>query len=172
MARTREEWRPWPGAPDYYEVSSRGRVRSLKRKRGGRPLIRRLQRNERGYMKIAIPGARTVFVHLMVLEAFVGPRPHDHEGDHGNRNRADNRLENLQWLPREVNRARRDFARGSRCSFSAEFSKGHQCDGETVSGDPCRGRAYVRVDAGWLCGSHLARERRDGDAVELERWAA
>lgn len=37
------------------------------------------------------------FVHRMVLEAFVGPRPEGMVAMHLNNDRADNRVENLRW---------------------------------------------------------------------------
>jgi hypothetical protein len=45
-------------------------------------------------------------VHNLVLEAFAGPRPEGHEADHIDFDRANNRLENLRWLPRNKNRGR------------------------------------------------------------------
>lgn len=36
-------------------------------------------------------------LHLLVLTRWLGPRPSDHVGDHLDRNRLDNRRENLRW---------------------------------------------------------------------------
>lgn len=42
--------------------------------------------------------ARKVFIHRLVLEAFVGPCPPGHQANHKNMDRADNRLVNLEWI--------------------------------------------------------------------------
>jgi len=42
-------------------------------------------------------------VHVLVLEAFVGPRPHGKESAHWNGVRDDNRISNLRWATRSEN---------------------------------------------------------------------
>lgn len=49
------------------------------------------------YVSATVLG-RTIPVHVLVLEAFVGPRPDGHEPDHINFDRHDNRVENLRWV--------------------------------------------------------------------------
>lgn len=49
-----------------------------------------------GYPSVHI-ARKTVFVHSLVLAAFIGPRPTGHQAAHGNGSRDDNRLENLRW---------------------------------------------------------------------------
>lgn len=60
-----------------------------------------------GYFYVAITTApkvhRHYYVHRMVLAAFVGPCPENHEGCHRNGNRTDNRAENLYWGTRKDN---------------------------------------------------------------------
>lgn len=110
-----EEWRPVAGFAGAYEVSNLGRVRSLDRRilcRNGTSFRRRgvvLNPSEHtpgGYRQVklpnresASPGAqRTAFVHALVLEAFVGPRPApEMEARHLNGVPSDNRLSNLIW---------------------------------------------------------------------------
>ncbi len=44
------------------------------------------------------------YVHTLVLEAFIGPRPSKkHEGAHGDGNRLNNTLENLRWATKRQN---------------------------------------------------------------------
>lgn len=60
------------------------------------------------YLRVRIYG-RDYKVHRLVLETFVGKCPPGMQGDHINRNRTDNRLENLRWVtPAENNRNRKD----------------------------------------------------------------
>ena len=47
----------------------------------------------------------TLYAHSGVLETFVGPRPDNHDADHINHDRLDNRISNLRWRPAPENRA-------------------------------------------------------------------
>jgi hypothetical protein len=97
------EWLYW--CPRY-EVSSTGKVRSLHLKK-----LMRQQPNENGYMQVKMicrDGKRRWFkVHVLVLTLFKGPRPTPrHVGAHApDRNRRNNRLENLRWALPEENEA-------------------------------------------------------------------
>lgn len=109
-----DAWRPIPGYEGLYEASAGGRVRGLDRIIGhnsggtrrwpGRELA---QASDNGYLVVTLcrDGVATkVGVHVVVLEAWVGPRPTpEHEGCHGNGNPADNRLGNLRWGTQEDN---------------------------------------------------------------------
>jgi hypothetical protein len=96
-----ETWRAVVGYEGRYEVSDQGRVRSLRRRgfsydiaRATPLLLRPVLRQ--GYHNVGLrPRAKRV--HRLVLEAFVGPCPDDHEGSHLNGVRTDNRLVNLRW---------------------------------------------------------------------------
>lgn len=72
-----EVWRPIPGhAP--YEVSTLGRVR--RRARVLKPFA-----NSNGYLRVSLSAKRArrvAFVHVLVLEAFVGPCPPGMEARH------------------------------------------------------------------------------------------
>lgn len=116
-----EEWRPIPGYGSYYEASSLGRIRSVDREvngysaRGKRPIkIRRkghvmaLDENWAGYKVVGlyVDGRQTrVSVHLLVLAAFIGPRPLGMEGCHGLKGVGDNSVGNLRWDTPEANLA-------------------------------------------------------------------
>ena len=84
------EWRPVVGYEGAYEVSDDGRVRSLPRPRpknpgrGGSGMWRgrmlTFAYSKGGYRQVHLSArgyTRTVYVHHLVLEAFVGPRPAD-----------------------------------------------------------------------------------------------
>lgn len=101
--------RPVPSQPGIW-ASDRGDVwstrgkgwRKLRTQRGGG----RTWDSRGGYLRVSIrdyrrpPPAPTypLPVHLLVTEAWYGPRPDEHESDHKNENHLDNRPDNLQWL--------------------------------------------------------------------------
>lgn len=96
-----ERWVPAPDAAGYL-VSDAGRVRSLDRivetVRGPRRLRGRPLRpwdDGHGYLAVALSG-RIVRVHVLVLTAFVGPRPPGAQTCHEH-GPADNRLRSLAW---------------------------------------------------------------------------
>lgn len=114
-----EEWRPIIGFERIYEVSDLGRVRSFDRRcgsvRAGKPWsmtkrgrIMRPNNQPNGYLGLMLSnGDRSEkrLVHRIVLEAFVGPRPHGFWAAHNNGIKTDNRLCNLRWDTASNNQA-------------------------------------------------------------------
>ena len=114
-----EEWRPVRDWPEY-EVSNLGTVRTLPRtvmRRNGvsmlvlgrvRSLVRQGGSHE-NYVGLCLkrPGERkTVYVHRLVLDAFVGPCPEGLECRHfPDPDTSNNRLDNLSWGTRVQNHA-------------------------------------------------------------------
>lgn len=86
-----EIWKPIKGYQ--YEVSSRGRVRSPRR-------VRQLNQHRDGHLQVTLhrKGKRkTFFVHTLVLEAFIGPRPKGLQCRHLDGDPTNNWATNLQW---------------------------------------------------------------------------
>lgn len=110
-----EEWRRVVAYEDLYEVSSFGNVRSLARtamdKRGRRQSFRArdlklVLKKQTGYMQVSLcrdGGQKDVSVHVLVAEAFHGPRPDGMEVLHRDADRANNRADNLRWGTRTEN---------------------------------------------------------------------
>lgn len=97
-----EMWRRVEGAPDY-EVSDQGRVRSYK---GKSPRILRPCVNPLGYHNQTLSvGGRPLFTtaHVLVMTAFVGPRPKGMDIRHLDGNPANNALTNLRYGTRAEN---------------------------------------------------------------------
>lgn len=105
-----ESWRPVVGYEGLYEVSDRGSVRSLGRVdrlgRQWKPRPMSGSRDGEGYVVHSLTPApvagtsqvtQRIRAHVLVLEAFVGPRPAGMEVCHANDIPTDNRLANLRW---------------------------------------------------------------------------
>lgn len=101
----KENWKQIPEYSDY-EISTLGRVRSLK---WDKKEILKLQRMRRGYQTIHLGknGTRKTFlVATLVLNTFVGSCPKGMEASHLNNMQTDNRLSNLKWETPIENRRR------------------------------------------------------------------
>lgn len=100
-----EEWRKIPGINERYEVSNLGRARSWVgwRGRGWRESPRPMDPKIHWTHKVIRIDGRTRYLHHLVLEAFVGPRPRGQVGRHLNDLPEDNRLSNLAWGTRAQN---------------------------------------------------------------------
>lgn len=107
-----ERWLPIPGHEGLYEVSDHGRVRSVPHQsgrgvRGGR--LASLFPYGRGRHLAAglyVNGKnRTWYVHVLVMLAFVGPKPPGSCVRHGPGGKYDNRLVNLCYGTKEENEA-------------------------------------------------------------------
>jgi hypothetical protein len=106
-----ERWLPVPGWDTWYEVSDRGRVRSFPRsivydgrwgptRRSWPAVTLRTMPLWDGHLRVNFVGAKrrsSPKVHLLVLEAFVGPRPEGALGCHKDDDPANNALINLYW---------------------------------------------------------------------------
>jgi len=112
---SKERWKPVVGYEGAYEVSSCGRVRSLdrivKHSQGGTQFRRgrELKRGDdgNGYraVNLSLNGKESnEKVHRLVLLAFGGEQPCGKiECHHMDSNRANNRIENLEWVTRSEN---------------------------------------------------------------------
>jgi hypothetical protein len=133
-----EEWRPVVGWEGFYEVSHQGRLRSVDRivecgpdrhqRRYRGMLLNRGRRSNTGHISVVLygPGRRANrWMHQLVLEAFVGPRPPGMWACHGNDIAWDNRVGNLRWDTPGENI--RDAVRNGRNGMAnrAECPRGH-----------------------------------------------
>jgi len=96
-----EIWRPVVGYEGLYEVSCDGEVYSRHR---GKDL--KLCFNTVGYYRVDLckNGKRTTHsVHRLVAQAFIPNPENKPQVDHINRNKTDNRVENLRWSTNSEN---------------------------------------------------------------------
>ena len=109
LAIENETWRPAVGFEGFYEVSDKGRVRSLHAVSRG--LILSQLSHTGGYKRVMLwvmGSAKQVFIHTLVLEAFVGPRPSGAQVAHADGSKDNNELDNLRWATPSENQADRE----------------------------------------------------------------
>lgn len=147
-ASAAERWAPYPGWGDLYEVSTLGRILSL---RSGR-VLKPYTDKETGYQIVTLTRMvngrqvrKAVRVHVLVLETHVGPRPVGLVGCHGPAGVSDNSVTNLRWDTQRENvldviRAGRNFElRKTHCK------NGHEFNAENTYFDQKRKRRQCKV---------------------------
>ena len=101
---SKEQWQPIPGYEGIYAVSSWGRILSRARSRPPHILKPIYQRD--GYLTVILykdHHPATSRIHRLVLQAFAGPRPHGYVSNHIDGLKSNNRLSNLEYIPRRQN---------------------------------------------------------------------
>jgi hypothetical protein len=114
-----ESWRPVISWESWYEVSSRGRVRTRERQvpnidPHGRHTVRILKsiilkqtKNRRGHYRVMLSvdgrGRKHAYVHTLVAEAFIGPRPPGHLVCHRYDRKSNNHASDLYYGTRKQN---------------------------------------------------------------------
>lgn len=107
-----EVWKDIPSSPGY-QASTLGRIRSIphvveckngqRQTHGGRIIG---SPDGKGYLHVFIRDhdkRRWFAIHRLILEAFVGQCPPNHEACHNDNNPTNNRLDNLRWDTRSAN---------------------------------------------------------------------
>jgi HNH endonuclease/NUMOD4 motif len=98
-----EVWKDIPGFQDY-QISNLGRLRSRIFRNNEKILC--LQKDDRGYSRFRSKHG-LIRIHKAVASAFLPNPDNKPEIDHINRDRSDNRLENLRWATRSENNLNR-----------------------------------------------------------------
>jgi hypothetical protein len=89
----------WAAVNEKYMISDRGRCKSVIH---GEKLLAPSPSGN-GYNYYPIGRRQMIQAHRLVATAFIGPCPVGLECDHINRQRRDNRVENLRWVTRSEN---------------------------------------------------------------------
>lgn len=156
-----EQWKAVPGYEGLYEVSDHGNVKSLARTVKQRNGTRDYRVPERvltapvgstGYRQVALSRdrkVRQVSVHVLVLEAFVGPRPEGCHACHWDDDKTNNHVSNLRWGTRSDNM--QDALRNGRNHYAKrdECINGHPFSGDNlvIYGNARRCKTCLRENA-------------------------
>lgn len=104
-----ELWIAIPSLPGY-EASNFGNIRSFRwtvnRNHSAYAQIAQLKKifvNENGYCIVGIGHSKRMRVHVLVAEAFLGPKPGKLDVNHKDGNKQNNRPENLEYITRSDN---------------------------------------------------------------------
>lgn len=158
-----ERWLDIPGYEGYYQVSNIGRVKSLARGLTKRTRILRAgPGNTSGHLRVGLckhGKCKSVFVHKLVAEAWIGPCPTGKQVRHGPGLILDNTVPNLCYgTPmQDLEDRRRDGTsteRAVRCSDGVEYisiataSRARGIDYSQLR-QACRGRGQTAGGFGW-----------------------
>lgn len=118
----KEKWVLYEDNPTY-AVSDMGRV-----KNANTGYILRPWKTKKGYLKLRLADKSSptrqssIFVHRLVMYAFVGKQPSTVPVDHINNNRVDNRLTNLRYVTQNINLAK-EFIADPRFKYSDRWGR-------------------------------------------------
>lgn len=110
-----EVWAHIPRYEGRYKASNLGNILSLKyRGNYGTEATLSLMRQSNGYMRVRLLNGKAELVHVLVAEAFIGPKPKGCQINHKNGIKTDNRPENLEWVTPSEN-CKHKFRIGRHC---------------------------------------------------------
>lgn len=97
-----EIWKDIPGFEGRYQVSNKGRVKSLNYHNSGKEQVLHTHISKKGYICIGL-GQKTHRVHRLVATVFI-PNPHNYpQVNHKDEDKTNNSVENLEWCDAKYN---------------------------------------------------------------------
>jgi hypothetical protein len=138
-----EEWRPVVGFETFYEVSSSGHVRSL---RTGGVIATWGSRYPVVKLFVTGNGKPTYrYIHQLVAEAFLGPRPLGESVRHLDDVKADNQAQNLAYGTRSENELDKTRNGLNHNANKTRCPQGHEYTSENTYLVPSTGGRMCRV---------------------------
>ena len=102
----KEIWKDILGYEGKYQVSNWGRVKSLNYNNTGKEGIMKLTKDGNGYLQVQLHKdgkVKECRVNRLVAQAFLENPDNLPEVNHKDKNRSNNKLENLEWCDRKYN---------------------------------------------------------------------
>lgn len=164
LERAAERWLPVPGYEEWYSVSDHGRVRSTKYKQP-RFLRPRSDKSRYGHVSVQLCRdgvAKSFRIHVLVMLAFVGPRPDDMEVCHFDGDPTNNTLTNLRYDTASANEWDKVRHGTHHQLRKTNCPQGHPYDDENTSIDK---RGYRFCRACWRASGRRKTQRKQARAV-------
>ena len=101
-----EIWKDIEGYEGLYQVSNKGRIKSLNYRHTGKEKILSSKPNSNGYLRVYLYKNRkrnSFSVHRLVAEAFIPNYDNLSEVNHKDENKENNTVDNLEWCDRKYN---------------------------------------------------------------------
>lgn len=142
----KEIWKDIAGYEGLYQVSNYGRIKSLERLEKTVGIVKQRRRGERmlketnvyGYRNVCLANngyKRTVRVHRIVAKTFIPNPDRKLEVNHIDGNKANNRVDNLEWCTRKENSLHSVRVLGNKPKIGQlkpfQFKRGYECWNKT-----------------------------------------
>lgn len=115
----KEIWKPVVGYEGLYEISNKGRVKSLYKYKGTTQRILSPRDNQNGYHYLSVSlyknkSSHHKYIHRLVAQAFIPNPKKKSQINHIDNNTLNNNSQNLEWCtPKENSLHRKKYGRGA-----------------------------------------------------------
>lgn len=155
-----------------YEVSNFGRVRSLeyKGKKRKEPLILSGGDNGTGYLQVILCKNsiyKHLYIHRLVVEAFIGRIPKGYEINHIDENKKNNCLSNLEIVTRKqnMNHGTRNMRAGKSISKQLDLLEVQYPHRELTFTNSCECSKFFNYKRETQIGSYISAARKKGSNI-------
>ncbi len=116
----KEVWKDIPGYEGYYQVSNKGRIRSLDRIKIIKGQILKQMDNGRGYKKVTLcknGRYKQTYAHRLVGKVFLDNEENKRTINHKDGDKSNNKVNNLEWATYSENERHKLLNNGRKITF-------------------------------------------------------